>query len=176
MNQPAFDFRHRLAYPIFANIANALDPVCKKTFWNFQRKDDGEPQYIDTAFGTRQVMGKLSGIGRVADVFVQGRDQLDVTFSHHKFASLFSYRTVEHQWISLPDGQGASPFITAPSEQMMHEYIQNSFSILLLPQIENRQQVAVAVSKIRRGQLLRYEIIATDPDAREGVAIRLEKV
>lgn len=172
MNQPTFDFRERLAYPVFAKLAEKLDPVCKNTFWNFQRSE-GEPQYIETAFGSRQIMGKVTGVGRVADVFVQGRDQIDVTFSHGKFASIFSYRTVQQKWIAVSAGQGFAPFIDAPCEAMLHEFFQNSFSILLLPRIQNRAQVAIPT--IRRGQLLRYEIIATDPDAREGVAIRLEK-
>lgn len=173
MNQPTFDLRERIAYPLFASLAELLDPVCKKAFWTFQRSE-GEPQYIETAFGTRQIMGNIQGVGRVQDVFVQGRDQLAVTFSHGKFSSLFSFRTVQQQWAPLGDGQGATPVIYAPNAAMLHQFIQNSFSVLLLPEIQGGQKVAIP--KVRRGQLLRYKIYATDADGREGVAAALERV
>lgn len=173
MNQPTFNFRERLAYPLFAALAEELDPVCRNTSWNFQRSE-GEPKYIETAFGARQIMGNINGIGRVADAFVQGRDQLDVTFSHGKFASLFSYRTVHQQWALLGDEQGATPIVYAPNEAMMHQFLQNSFSVLLLPEIRGGQKVAIP--KVRRGLLLRYSIFATDSDGREGVAAVLERV
>lgn len=173
MNQPSFDVTERLAYPLFAKLAARFDPVCKGTFWNFQRADGGEPQYIETALGQRQVTGRITGVGRVADVFWQGRDQIDVTFSHGKFASVFVYRTVIQTWLPSGNGQAAAPLIEAPNKAMLHEFLANAFSVLLLPRIQNREQVAIP--KISRGQLLHYEILATDPDAREGVAVRLER-
>lgn len=164
--QPSF-FENLLSRAL-PEIARHVDPICKKTFWNY-RPWTGEPRSVETQNGARAVCGIVQGYGRVIDVFQHGDGSVEVTFGHGKFASRLSEGTVIHKWLRA--GEEHAPIISAPSEKLAADFAELCFSIKLYPVLQ--PDGSVAAPRLSPRDLVAYQLLALDAEGREGVAVKI---
>ncbi|GEM_PF-6876722 len=163
-------FLERIIARVLPEIAQHLDPVCKKTFWNCQPWKGAE-RTVETRSGSRQVAGIIQGRGRVLDLFHHADASIEVTFGHGKFASRLSEGTIVHDW--LPAGKDHAPIISAPSQRLIRDFSESCFAIRLYSTVQPGG--VVATPQLNPRDLVAYQILALDDDGREGVAVKIER-
>lgn len=158
-------------FPIlFLELGALCSKVPALTGWKFDHAK-GEPIVLKTSEGERQVTGAIAGVGRIVDLYQHKNGSIDVSFAHGKFAAWTAAGIIHHKWLDAPNS--AAPILSAPNEKIALDFAKNSFSIVLLPFEKDGQWV---MPKLKVGALVRYKLLTTDADGREGVSLKIEAV
>ena len=142
---------------------SSLFQRARKTGWRIS-PSQGEPRHIQTTDGLRAITGKISGCGRVYSVFQHSNGAIEVTFGHARWAGWLCVGIIDHDW---QPASGHGPVVYASSQWILDDFRRHSFTIVFLPACSAEGCVTPV---LKRGNLVSYEILATDMQGREGVA------
>lgn len=147
---------YSLAALLTRNRPNGWEKIAIGELQNFE---------IGTGVGPRNPKFAVEGVARIFDVQEHRAGGTWVTFAHGRWSSVLLDRVVR------VDCSSDSPQIFAPHKYLVESFQRASFTARLLPYLRGS---GMSWPDLKRGDLVRYRLLATDEEGAEGVAVELE--
>lgn len=135
--------------------------------WRGFKIEESENQTLKTGLGDREPKFKVAGIARIISVYEKSGGGFYVTFAHGHWTSLIL------DGLAKVEFHNEMPIAILPSKWLFDSFQKESFTCVLLPHFQNEKQV---FPDLRRGDLVDYQLVMTNLEGTEGVAVRLQTV